>query len=73
MAYRQPRPPQPREGDERGYIAELNRFLREFCTAAWDADRRRDAQMARMSGALADAERRIAALEAAKTTDGGEG
>ena len=57
MAYRQPRPPQPRGEDATGNFAALHRFLREFCSAAWDADRRRDAQLERL-------EARIARLEA---------
>lgn len=61
MAYRQPRPPQPQGDDVTGYMAALHRFLREFCTAAWDADRRRDAQTARMQAQI---DRLAARLEA---------
>ena len=64
MAYKQPRPPQPRGEDATGHLAALHRFLREFCTAAWDADRRRDAQMKRMDTQLTQIKERIARLEA---------
>ncbi|MBP3655555.1 MAG: hypothetical protein J6K32_02550 [Clostridia bacterium] len=47
MAYKQPRPPQP-GGSTQAYIAALTRFLRDFCHAAWDADRRKDAQIRRI-------------------------
>ena len=43
MAYRQPRVPQMREGDSvQTYVRELMLFLRDFCMAAWNSDRRKD-------------------------------
>ena len=41
--YRQPRVPQLREkGTEDRYAKELMLFLRDFCLAAWNADRKKD-------------------------------
>ena len=46
MAYRQPRVPQMREGDSvQTYVRELMLFLRDFCMAAWNADRRKDEEI----------------------------
>ena len=44
--YRQPRVPQMREGGtEGGYAKELMLFLRDFCLAAWNADRKKDEEL----------------------------
>lgn len=46
MAYRQPKVPQMREGDSaQDYARELMLFLRDFCMAAWNADRRKDEEI----------------------------
>lgn len=55
--YRQPRVPQMREGGtEGGYAKELMLFLRDFCLAAWNADRKKDEE-------LSGIRRRLEALE----------
>ena len=55
--YRQPRVPQMREGGtEDGYAKELMLFLRDFCLAAWNADRKKDEE-------LSGIRRRLEALE----------
>ena len=46
MAYRQPRVPQMREGDSvQTYVRELMLFLRDYCMAAWNSDRRKDEEI----------------------------
>ena len=46
MAYKQPKVPQMREGDStQAYAKELMLFLRDFCMAAWNADRRKDEEI----------------------------
>lgn len=46
MAYKQPRVPQLRDGDSpQAYAKELMLFLRDFCMAAWNADRRKDEEI----------------------------
>lgn len=62
MAFKQPKVPQARE-DPRDTARELTLFLRDFCMASWNADRRRDAEMARL-------ERRVEALERSKGEGG---
>ena len=55
--YRQPRVPQLREkGTEDRYAKELMLFLRDFCLAAWNADRKKDEE-------LSGIRRRLEALE----------
>ena len=55
--YRQPRVPQLREKDtEDRYAKELMLFLRDFCLAAWNADRKKDEE-------LSGIRRRLEALE----------
>ena len=55
--YRQPRVPQLREKDtEDGYAKELMLFLRDFCLAAWNADRKKDEEIGELW-------RRLEALE----------
>lgn len=56
MAYKQPRVPQLRESDAQEWMRETNLFLRDFCMASWDADRRKDEEMERMK-------KRLSALE----------
>ena len=46
MAYKQPKVPQMREGDSpQAYAKELMLFLRDFCMAAWNADKRKDEEI----------------------------
>ena len=55
--YRQPRVPQLREdGTASGYAKELMLFLRDFCPAAWNADRKKDEE-------IGELRRRLEALE----------
>ena len=56
MAYREPRVPPLREGDAGGALRALSLFLREFCADAWNADKRKDAEIERLK-------RRVEALE----------
>ena len=58
MAYKQPRVPPMREGDSaQAYARELMLFLRDFCMAAWNADRRKDEEIGALKRQL-DALRR---------------
>lgn len=52
MAYKQPRVPQERGGNLVAYVREIALFLRDFCMAAWDADRRKDEEMAKIKKRL---------------------
>lgn len=56
MSYRQPRVPQMRGDDIEGFLRELMLFLRDDCMAGWNADRRRDEELAAIR-------RRLDALE----------
>ena len=62
MAYKQPNVPRL-SGDE-GQSPALTRFLKDFCMAAWHADRRKDAEIETIK-------RRLDALE--RRTNGEEG
>lgn len=64
MAYKQPRVPQMQGGDAAGYMKRIALFLRDYCMEAWNADRRKDEELARMA-------RRLDVLEGkGETTDG---
>ena len=39
MAFKQPRVPQETGGTLAGYVKNIALFLRDFCTASWNADR----------------------------------
>lgn len=53
MGYRQPRVPQMQEGAQtETTLCELIRFLREDCMAAWNEDRKKDAEIARIKARL---------------------
>lgn len=61
MAYKQPNVPRRRDGGNTwSFLDDLTRFLRDFCQAAWNADRMKDAEIERIK-------KRLDAL------DGGEG
>lgn len=45
MAYKQPRVPQS-GADVQAYLRELNLFLRDDCMASWNADRKKDEEIA---------------------------
>lgn len=45
MAYKQPRVPQ-NGADVQAYLRELNLFLRDDCMASWNADRKKDEEIA---------------------------
>lgn len=47
MAYREPSVPAA-AGDARSAVQALARFLRDFCQAAWTADRNKDEEIARI-------------------------
>ena len=52
MAYREPKVPPIRDADAHGSLRELRLFLREFCAAAWNADRRKDEEIERIKKRL---------------------
>ena len=57
MAYKQPRVPQMREGQNlAAYVRELLAFLKDDCMAGWNADRKKDAEIEQIK-------RRLDALE----------
>lgn len=45
MAFKQPRVPQETGGSLAAYMKTLILFLRDFCTASWNADRMKDAEI----------------------------
>ena len=45
MAFKQPRIPQETGGKLSEYVRSLALFLRDFCTASWNADRLKDAEI----------------------------
>ena len=57
MAYKQPRVPSMQEGTRlTDYIRELVLFLKDFCLAAWNADRQKDKE-------IEDIKKRLNALD----------
>lgn len=61
MSYKQPRPPEYREGESvAAYMRPLTLFLKDFTTAAWAANGRRNKEIAAL-------ERRVKALEESGT------
>ena len=45
MAFKKPRIPQETGGTLCEYVRSLALFLRDFCTASWNADRLKDAEL----------------------------
>ena len=67
MGFRQPRPPEYREGENaRDYMRLLILFLRDFSLAAWAANGRRKKEIAAL-------ERRVKALEESGAESAGKG
>lgn len=63
MAYKEPRVPQPRTGETPyAMYGRLTAFLRDFCIAAWNADRMKDKQIDQLK-------KRVEALEKAVTNN----
>ena len=56
MAFKQPRVPQETGGTLSGYVKSLALFLRDFCTASWNSDRLKDAEIEKLK-------KRVDALE----------
>lgn len=59
MAYKQPKVPQC-GADVQAHMRELNLFLRDDCMASWNADRKKDEEIAAIK-------RRLDALEGKET------
>ena len=55
-AFKQPRVPQETGGTLARYVKNIALFLRDFCTASWNADRLKDAEIEKI-------EKRLDALE----------
>ena len=52
MAFKQPRVPQETGGTLAGYGKNITLFLRDFCTASWNADRLKDAEIEKIKKRL---------------------
>lgn len=53
MAYKQPNVPRRRDGGNPWtFLDDISRFLRDFCQAAWNADRLKDEEIARIKKRL---------------------
>ena len=52
MAFKQPRVPQETGGTLAGYVKNIALFLRDFCTASWNADRLKDAEIEKIKKRL---------------------
>ena len=52
MAFKQPRVPQETGGTLAGYVKNIALFLRDFCTASWNADRLKDAEIVKIKKRL---------------------
>ena len=52
MAFKQPRIPQEMGGKLSEYVRSLALFLRDFCTASWNADRLKDAEIEKIKKRL---------------------
>ena len=52
MAFKQPRVPQETGGTLAGYVKNIAPFLRDFCTASWNADRLKDAEIEKIKKRL---------------------
>lgn len=53
MAYKQPRVPPLKEGTRLAeYIRELILFLKDFCLAAWNEDRKKDSEIEKIKKRL---------------------
>ena len=52
MAFKQPRVPQETGGTLTGYVKNIALFLRYFCTASWNADRLKDAEIEKIKKRL---------------------
>lgn len=59
MAYEQPRVPEAQGRSLEGWAQEIVRFLKAFCTAAWNADRQKGREIQAI-------QRRLDALEERK-------
>lgn len=52
MAFKQPRVPQETGGTLAEYVKNIALFLRDFCTASWNADRLKDAEIEKIKKRL---------------------
>ena len=52
MAFKQPRVLQETGGTLAGYVKNIALFLRDFCTASWNADRLKDAEIEKIKKRL---------------------
>lgn len=58
MAFKQPRVPQMAGGTMSELLKKMELFLRDFCTASWNADRLKDAEIEKIKKRLDALERK---------------